>query len=453
MADVLHSTLFFLLALGLLVTVHEFGHYWVARRVGVKVLRFSIGYGKPIWSHQLRGGTELVIAPIPLGGYVRLLDERDEDVRREDRPFAFNRQPLWARSAVSLAGPLFNFLLAIFIYWLLAIIGSTGMRPVIGEVAPDKPAAIAGIQQGDELRAVDGHPVRTWEEALFELLKKSLNGKTVELSLLDADRQPKLSHLDLAGMPDVMNQRVLLKTLGLAPWHPRVAPVLGGLTEGGPAATAGLQAGDRLLQVNGQAFSYWDEVVDYLQARPNELLHIRIDRGGQTLDREVRLGLREVAGKQLGFFGAYAEVPEQALQSMRIEVSDSPWAALPRAVRQSWDMSAMTLRMVSKMLLGEVSIENLSGPVSIAQYAGASASIGFTAFLGFLALVSISLGVLNLLPIPILDGGHLLYYLVEFVKGSPVSEQVQQVGQQVGVVLLLGLMLLALYNDIMRMFS
>ena len=453
MTSFLNSLLFFLVALGVLVTVHEFGHYWMARKVGVRVLRFSIGFGKPFWTRRLRNGTELAVAPLPLGGYVRMLDTREDEVAPRDLPQAFDRQPLWARSAVTLAGPLFNFLLAIVLYWLLAVIGGTGLRPLIGSVAPDSVAAQAGLRPGDELQGIGGRQVRSWDEATFALLKYSLSGDQVTVTVRGRDGRVRSVVLALAGMPGVIDQGVLLKRLGLAIHMPPLAPVLGGVSPEGPAARAGLRAGDRILAVGDRSVRLWDEVVAEIEARPGARVTLTLERDGRVLKLPVNLAERGKDGRRTGFMGAYARLTEQDLAPLRVEVRDPPWAALPRALRQTWDMSEMTLHMVARMLLGQASLENLSGPVSIAQYAGASASIGVQAFLGFLALVSISLGVLNLLPIPVLDGGHLLYYLVEFVKGSPVSEHIQLVGQQVGVALLLGLMMLALYNDFMRMFN
>lgn len=454
MNSVLLSVVAFMVALGILITVHEFGHFWVARRMGVKVLRFSVGFGKPLW--RWRGGrddTEYVIGALPLGGYVKMLDEREEPVAQEELHRAFNRQPLGARFAIVAAGPLFNFAFAIFAYWLMFILGITGTRPMIGEVVPGSYADQAGLRAGQEIVAVDDRATPTWEAAVLALLRGAMDREVVSVQVRDAAGQPLDRSLDLRAAPDLVEGAGVLDKLGIRPWRPQVAPVIGGLEPGGAAERAGLAVGDRIVAADGQRMDTWEAWADYVRTRPGGMIKVDVVRDGQERMVEVQPQRLERDGEVIGYIGAAADVPRDIAQKMRAEVRYGPLEAVGTALGKTWEMSALTLEMLWKMVVGEASVKNISGPISIAQYAGQSASIGFTSFLSFLAIVSVSLGVLNLLPIPVLDGGHLMYYLMELVKGSPVSEHAQLLGQRIGIAVLLVLMGLAFYNDLTRLFG
>ncbi len=444
----------FLVALGILITVHEFGHFWVARRLGVKVLRFSIGFGKPIWSRRGRvDATEYVIAALPLGGYVKMLDEREGEVAAQDLPRAFNRKTLGTRIAIVVAGPVFNLLFAVFVYWLIFVVGETGTKPIVGEVSAGSIAAQAGIQEGDQLRAVAGRETPTWETAVFALLAASVEGDVIEVQVQDADGRRFVRHLDVSETSDALQGGQVLAALGVQPSRPTLPPVLGKIEPGEAAEKAGFQPGDRVIAADGTPIDDWNAWVDYVRKRPSRWIDVGVQRDSVVLNLRLRPARVEVDGEEIGRIGAYVNISDGLLDEFRAELRYPPSEAIGAALHKTWEMASLMLRMLGKMVVGQVSVENLSGPISIAQYAGQSASIGLISFLKFLAVVSISLGVLNLLPIPLLDGGHLLYYVIEAIKGSPVSEQVQMVGQQVGLVILLCLMGLAFYLDLERLFT
>jgi regulator of sigma E protease len=448
------SLLGFLIAISVLVAVHEFGHFWVARRLGVKVLRFSIGFGKPLWRRRFGGDqVEFVIAVLPLGGYVKMLDEREGPVEPAEARRAFNRQPLWVRSAVICAGPMFNFLFAIGAYWLMFVSGVPGLKPVIGEVAPQSAAAEAGFAAQDQLLSVAGRETPTWEAATLELLDAALAGQRVEIRVLTADQDSRIREIDFGQVSDALGKGGLLDNLGLSVWRPRVPAVIDRLVPDSPAEQAGLRPGDRIVGVDGTPVDNWSDWVEFVRANPGERLGITVLRDGQRL--ELSLVPRSVTqqGKTIGQIGAYVREPESLGANLRTEVRYGLFESVPKAMVKTWDMTALTVRTLWGMLSGQASVENISGPISIAQYAGYSVSIGLASFLKFLAIVSVSLGVLNLLPIPILDGGHLLYNVIEWVQGRPLSEHAQQVGQQLGILLLLMLMSLAFYNDLSRLFG
>ena len=451
MSGMLFTIAAFLVALSLLVAVHEYGHFWVARRMGVKVLRFSIGFGKPIWSRRGRDGVEYVIASLPLGGYVKMLDEREGPVSPEERHLAFNNKPLGARAAVVAAGPLANFLFAILVYWMMYMVGVPGMKAVIGEVEPDSPAAHAGLQPGDQIMAVDGEETPTLEMASLALLEGALDQRPIRLEVRGGDGVLRTLTLDLRGVDGLLDRGTLLEHLGIEPWRPQLDPVIGKLVPGGPAERAGLRPGDRILSAAGKSIAKWEDWVDVVQAHPGRSMQVVLERDGKQLTLELRPDRIEIDDGEIGRIGAYPEVPEDLGAAMRTMVRHGPLGAAGAALQKTRDMSVLTLRTLWKMLVGEASVENISGPISIAQYAGYSASLGLASFLGFLGVVSISLGVLNLLPVPVLDGGHLLYYLMEFLKGSPLSEQAELMGQRIGIALLLALMSLAVFNDLARL--
>ena len=444
------SLLWFLVAIGVLVTVHEFGHFWVARRLGVKVLRFSVGFGRPLWTRRFgRDNTEFTIAAVPLGGYVKMLDEREGPVAPAERARAFNQQPVGTRMAVVVAGPLFNFLFAIAAYWLMFVTGVPGIKPVVGEIAPASVAAGAGFQRGDEILSIDGRDVASWDMALVQLLEAALDRRESEVEVA-SEKERRLLVLDLRDAPEVLDKGGVLQNLGLSPWRMPLLPVIDRTLEGGAAAAAGLLPGDRILSADGQAIEHWSEWVDYVQARPGQAIALRVLREQTEIALQLVPEAVEEQGETLGRIGAYVRVPEGG-HPMRTVVRHGPLESVPQALHKTWSMSALTLRTLWAMVTGRASVENISGPISIAQYAGISATIGLAYFLGFLAVVSISLGILNLLPIPILDGGHLMYYCIELFKGSPVSEATQAFGQQVGILLLVALMVLAFYNDLVRL--
>ena len=448
------TLLAFVGAIALLVVFHELGHYWMARRCGVKVLRFSIGFGKVIYSKRFSSaGTEWVISAIPLGGYVKMLDEREGEVVPEDLPYAFNRQPVLQRMAIVITGPLANFLLAIVLYWGLFVHGLPGLKPMLGEVPPDSPAAYAQIQPGETILSINGETIPSWQELRWTILELALRQGEVRIEARSAQGEPLFHLLDISGLEAKDLDGEFLDKLGLHPYRPVVLPVIGKIVEGGVAQRAGLREGDHILRANGVAVQRWGELVEMIRAHPGQTLRLDFRRGEMTSSMElVPQGVAE-SGKMVGKIGAGPQVDDAAWQAMLIEVSYGPLEAFSRSLRKTWETSVITLKMLGKMVLGEVSMKNLSGPITIADYAGQSAETGLAAYLSFLALISISLGVLNLLPIPLLDGGHLLYYVAELVKGSPVSEQAWEIGQKIGIALLGTLMIFAIYNDINRLIS
>ena len=450
----LTSLIAFIAAIGILVAIHEFGHYWVARKMGVKVLRFSIGFGAPLW-RKVAGAdnTEYVIGAIPLGGYVKMLDEREGEVAPEERDRAFNRQPVGKRIAIVAAGPVFNFLFAIFAYMLMFMVGVTGLKPTIGEVVAESPAAEAGIESGWTIAAVNGKPTPTWENAALSIINRAMDEGAVALELIDDNGASIERQLDLADNRQLFAEGEILENIGIRPWRPTVPAVLGRLVEGGAGAIAGLKPGDRVVEIAGEPIDVWQDLVAAVRARPGELVDFVVERNGARQAFSVRLQSVAEGKLKVGRVGAGPQVDEALMAAHRVEVRYGPLDAFVQGVKRTWDMSILTLRFMGKMITGQASLDNVSGPITIAQYAGVSALIGVAAFLGFLGIVSVSLGVLNLLPIPVLDGGHLLFYLIELVKGSPLSETAEAIGQRIGIGLLAMLMGLAFFNDFNRLFG
>ncbi|MCL6416378.1 sigma E protease regulator RseP [Aestuariirhabdus sp. Z084] len=454
--DLLQTILATIVTLGILVTFHEFGHYWVAKRCGVKVLRFSVGFGKPLWRRFDRHGTEFVIAAIPLGGYVKMLDEREAEVPESERHLSFNSKTVGQRIAIVAAGPLANFLLAIAAFWLMFVIGVRTVVPVIGDVEPDSVAEVAGLQVGDELVSVDGDVVRSWDEALLALLGHIGESGEIQLgvkpdALSGTDYSPAQRSLMVDKWLAGVEQPDPLSSLGITPYRPEVPAVIGVLLDGGRAGAAGLQVGDRVIAADDRLVNNWFDWVELVRAKPEQAMRIEIERAGQLQVLEL-IPARKVQsdGTVIGYIGAGVEAVEWP-ESLRRTISYGVFGAVMPAVEKTWSVSVLTLDSIRKMIMGLVSVKNLSGPITIAKVAGESAKSGIESFLNFLAILSISLGVLNLLPVPVLDGGHLLFYIVEWIKGSPVPEKVQAFGFQVGIGLIGMLMMLALYNDFARL--
>jgi len=452
MSGVLYSLAAFLVAIGVLVTVHEFGHFWVARRLGVKVLRFSIGFGRPLWRRTFGADhTELVVAALPLGGYVKMLDEREGEVAATELHRAFNRKPVATRMAVVLAGPLFNLLFAVFAYWLMFVAGVPGLRPVVGEVMPGSLAAQAGILQGDEIVAIQGVRTPTWDSAMMNLLEAGLDERAVlELRVRNPQGEERQLQVQFTKPDRLLEKGGVLQNFGLAPWQ--LPAVIDTVVDGKAAQRAGLQPGDRILSADGQPIAGWNDWVEYVRARPEQKIRVEVLRGSARVSLSMVPERVSEDGSEHGFIGASVRLPDERQRAtMRVDVRYGMLEAVPAALGKTLEVSTLTLRTLWKMVTGRASVENLSGPISIARYAGESAAIGLGTFLAFLGVVSVSLGVLNLLPIPVLDGGHLLYYLVELVTGKPVSDAVQLVAQKLGILLLLMLMSVAFYNDLLRL--
>lgn len=451
----IYSVLAFVAAIGILVTIHEFGHYWVARQCGVKVLRFSVGFGKPIWMKT--GGadqTEYALAAIPLGGYVKMLDEREGEVADEDLPRAFNRQSVAKRFAIVFAGPAFNFIFAIVAYSLMYMNGVSGLKPFIGEVINPSAAYSAGIQKKDLILSINGIETLSWEKARLTLLQESVDDGLLNITLQGKDLQIRELTIDsrqLAILQD--DQTDILKQIGMSVWRPDIPPRIDEVVTGGAAEAAGIQAGDVIVSVDGNTIENVRSWVNIIRANPLNTLDLVVLRDGQNTRLTIQPREKTAEGETFGFIGVknVVVVPEEIRQQMRVVEKYGPLMAGLEAIDKTWQMSILTLKVLGKLVIGEASLKNLSGPITIAKYAGLSARIGLEQFFAFLAIISISLGVLNLLPIPMLDGGHLMYYMVEIIKGSPVSEVVESVGQRIGMAVLLMLMTIAIYNDILRL--
>ncbi|HSH43650.1 MAG TPA: RIP metalloprotease RseP [Arenicellales bacterium] len=452
MNDFLFSIGGFILAIGLLVAVHEFGHFWVARRLGVKVLRFSIGFGRPLWSRRGRDDVEYVIAALPLGGYVKMLDENEQDdIPPEEVHRAFNRQPLWRRTAVVVAGPLFNFLFALVAYWLVFMAGVDGVKPVVGAVVDGSLAERGGFRVGDEILTVDGREARSWDEHRLYLFNQALARNQVPVRVRTAEGEIATRQLLLDQVPlSELDAGLIENGVGLYGYVPEIPPVVGAVQEGSPAEAAGLQTGDRILSVDGGRLEDWRDLVNAVRPLAGQTALLAVERDGRRLEMELRPEPVETPQGTIGRIGI-APQPVSLPDEYRVHVSYGPLDAVAKSAGSVWVMSVLTVKMLAKIVTLEVSAKNISGPLTIAQFAGDTVQIGWDRFILFLAIVSISLGVLNLLPIPVLDGGHLLYYAAEAVTGKPPSEQVMIWGQQIGLAMLFALMSLAFYNDIVRL--
>jgi len=445
------TLLAFLATLAILIVFHEFGHYLVARLAGVKVLRFSVGFGRVVASRTDRHETEWALSAIPLGGYVKMLDEREAPVATEALDQAFNRKSLGARAAIVAAGPLANFLLAILLFWGLFMAGTPILKPVLGEPPAASAAAQAGIRAGDTVLAVNGEPVESFQDLHWLVLRHAVGGAPLRLDTRDAHGHLAFRTLSLAEA-DANLEQSPLQVLGLQRFRPSLPAVLGELSGDGAAAQAGLQAGDLVLEVDGQAIEDWEALVDRVRAAPGRPLALLIQRDVETRTYTVVPAEVASAGERIGRIGVAPRMDPDRMAPYLGEARYGPLDALQRAAARTWELSVFSLEMLGRMIVGQVSLKNLSGPITIADYAGQSAQTGMASFVAFLALVSVSLGVLNLLPVPLLDGGHLLYYLAEFLTGRPVPERVQEIGQRIGIGILALLMFFAIFNDLQRLF-
>ncbi len=448
----------FLVAISVLVTVHEFGHFWVARRLGFKVLRFSVGFGKPLLRHVGRvDQTEFVLAAIPLGGYVKMLDEREGDVPEHERHRAFTRRPHWQRILVLLAGPAANILFAILLLAGMTLVnGITEVRAVVGDVLVGSPAAQAGLRSGDTIASLDGKAVAGQRDVVFGMLDGMTGDGRVALSVVDAHGAKKdlvLEVRDPQARRKLTEPEALFRGLGFGFWQPPLPARIGVVEAGGPAAVAGLKSGDEITALNGEPVADFQGLRQRIEAHPGDSIVLAYRRAGVEGSARVQVAAEALSGRKVGRIHVAPLASARYPESMLVHTRPGPLEAVARGSEDAWDMTALQARIFWRMLRGQVSLKNLSGPLTIAEYAGDSASAGPGAFIGFLVLISLSLGFLNLLPIPILDGGQVVYQLLEWVKGSPLSERVQALGQQAGIALLVLLMGVALFNDIARQFG
>ncbi len=449
----IHTIVVFIIALGLLVTVHEFGHFWVARRCGVKVIRFSIGFGKALWRRTDKKGTEFVIAAIPLGGYVKMLDERAEEVEPHLRSQAFNNKTVGQRAAIIAAGPLANFLFAVFAYWLVFIIGVPTLRPVIGDITPQSIAAKANIPAGMELKSVAGIETPDWSAVRMALLGQ-IGDKQIEVTVAPfGSSVEQKKTLDISNWAFDPEKESPIQTLGFMPKMPQVEPVLDVVQPDSAAQRAGLKQGDRLLKINGKDVGQWQDFVKLWQSSPGQPIELVVSRAGENQTIVMTPDVKTLDdGSKIGFAGISPKViplPEEYQITRQYNV----FSAVYQAASETWQLTKLTAKMIVKLITGDVKLKNLSGPISIAQGAGVAASYGLVYYLMFLAIISVNLGIINLFPLPVLDGGHLAFLAVEKVTGKPVSEQVQDYSYRVGAILLVLLMGLALFNDFSRFYG
>ncbi|WP_335927812.1 sigma E protease regulator RseP [Vibrio parahaemolyticus] len=452
MTGILWNLVSFIVALGILVAVHEFGHFWVARRCGVKVERFSIGFGKPIWRKVGQDGTEYTISMIPLGGYVKMVDSRVDDVPESEKHLAFDQKPLWKRASIVAAGPIFNFLFAIFAYWLVFLIGVPAVKPVIGEVTPNSIVAEAGIESGMELKAVSGIKTPDWESVNMGLISH-IGDDAMTLTLTsDSEVGAEVTKtLDLRDWKFDPETESSMHSLGFAPYTPEIYRVIKQVSEGGAAAKAGVLPEDEIIAIGGEPINDWKQVVDAVRSNPNTPIELTVLRRGIEQSLTLTPDSRELANKQVvGFAGIAPEVAEWP-ESYRFELQFGVFESIGKAVDKTGQVIGLTVSMLKKLIVGDVGLNNLSGPISIAKGAGATADYGLVYFLGFLALISVNLGIINLVPLPMLDGGHLLFFAIEAVIRRPVPEKVQEMGFRIGGAIIFSLMALALFNDFTRL--
>ncbi|MEL1215310.1 sigma E protease regulator RseP [Aeromonas caviae] len=450
MGGVLWNIGAFIVALGLLVAVHEFGHFWVARRCGVKVERFSIGFGKAIWRRLGKDGTEYVLALIPLGGYVKMLDGRVDELKPGEEAQAFNHKSVWARMAIVAAGPMANFVFALFAFWLMFMIGVPSVKPVVGEVRPASIVAEAGILPGMEIVGVGGEETGDWESVTYALISH-LGDDSVQLKLKAANTSYAVDKtLQLASWKFDPDKESPIGSLGIVPLGGKVLPVVEAVVPSSASEKAGLQVRDRIKGVDGEAITEWAQFVERVQQSPAQPLQVTVERGGSEMTLTLTPDGKKVKGQLVGFVGLSPQLvplPDE----YRTLLQYGPLQALWHGVQKTWSLITLTFDMIGKLIGGIVSLDNLSGPISIAKGAGSSADYGLVYFLGFLALISVNLGIINLFPLPVLDGGHLVYFLIEAITGKPVSEKIQEVGFRIGAAILMLLMGIALFNDFARL--
>jgi regulator of sigma E protease len=449
--NILGSVWWLIVTLGVLVTFHEFGHFWVARRCGVRVLRFSVGFGKPVKSWFGKDGTEYCVAWIPLGGYVKMLDAREGDVQPEDRPREFTGKPIWQRILIVLAGPGFNLIFAVAAFWAMLVIGKPDFQPLIGDVS--HLAAQAGLQRGDRVLSVDGKPVSNWTDLGLALANAGQTRQPTPLKVRTPAGTVQTHVLHFETLPPHPGDQAIITQTGMMPLQRSLPPVVGKVIPDSAAHAAGLQPGDRIVDINGTRIGDWNQLTETTrkQAGPDRRLALTVERDGRQIRMDIQPRLTaEPDGSKTWAMGIYAKVTTARYDTV---LRRGPLEAVPAAFGQLWNLTATTMKMLGHMVTGSASLSNLSGPISIAQYAQTSAEMGPAWFLYFLGIISLSLGIMNLLPIPILDGGHLLYYLIELVKGSPLSDGAMAIGQYMGMALLVMLMGLAFYNDILRVLS
>ncbi len=452
MSGILWNLISFIVALGILVAVHEFGHFWVARKCGVKVEKFSIGFGKSIWKRIGKDGTEYSISMIPLGGFVKMLDSRVDDVPEEQQRFAFDKKPLWQRSAIVAAGPAFNFFFAIFAYWIVFLVGVPTVKPVIGQVIPHSISAQAGLESGMEIKSVSGVQTLSWESVNMGLIDH-IGDKTLTLTVSSAEGVgiDETKTLNLSEWNFDPESESAMEALGFKPYTPEIYLSLMSVSEGGAGASAGLKAGDVITHINGQAMTEWQQVVTVIQSNPDNALKLNIERAGEPLELLLTPQAKSLSqGRVIGFAGIAPEVAEWP-QNYRFELQYGVIESVGKAVEKTGQIISLTINMLKKLIVGDVGLNNLSGPISIAKGAGTTADYGLVYFLGFLALISVNLGIINLVPLPMLDGGHLLFFAVEALTRRPVPEKVQEMGYRIGGAIIFSLMAVALFNDFTRL--
>jgi len=451
MQEFLYSIPSFLVAITILVAIHEFGHYWVAKSLGVKVLRFSIGVGKPIYTRIFgKDKTEFVVAALPLGGYIKMLDERESDVEPEEINRAFNRQPVSTRFAVVFAGPLFNIIFAVFAYWAMFVNGTPGIKPVIGEITPDSIAYVSGLETGDKIVSINDVDAPVWDVVITEFASALIDKSVTNVVVLKHSGGYTDLSFNLTQAQFDLEKDDILKVLGFAPWRPVLYSEIGRVLKNNPAEQAGLKVGDIILSINEISVSSWEEMATEISKYPEQNISVLIKRNNEEQKLLVHTTSATKEGKKVGRIGIG---PISFPDEMRTIYQYSVFESISKAFETTWTSTTRTINFLYKMVVGEVSLKNISGPITIAKYAGLAADAGLSKFLGLLAIISISLGVLNLLPVPMLDGGHLMYYIVEIIKGSPVSSETEMRGQQVGIIFLIMLMSLAFYNDLLRLFN
>jgi regulator of sigma E protease len=455
----------FLLTMSILVTVHEYGHYQVAKWCDVRILKFSIGFGKPLWTKPFgKDKTEFAISAIPLGGYVKMLDEREMAAEstlespvaaysEAELTRAFNRQSVAKRIAIVMAGPMANLLLAIGLYWILFMMGIVGMRPILGKVIEQSPAAVANFTYGETIQKINGKQVASWQDVSWILLNESLRNSNVEIETVSSSHEVYIHQIDLSAIDQEAAANDVLTASGLTIDQPDIPAKIGEVTKNGIADLAGLKTNDLVLSVNKTKISVWEDFVQEVRRNPNKRLEVEVLRNSNVISVAIKPEQFSENGKTFGRIGVAFKMDQAQQNKLFVTTHYSVYAALIKATEKTWDVSVFTLKMLGKMITGKISLKGVSGPLTIASYAGQSAQMGLNVFIGFLALISISIGVLNLLPIPVLDGGHLMYYIVEIFTGKPTSDFALNIGQRVGFFLLGCMMILAFYNDINRLIT